>query len=302
MNLRPAIFASALAALTCLFPATSAGGAEPPSFERTGGSAPGDLSLSDFFSKGWNEPWSKRQRGDGTPDMSLLRVQTNFLVQLFRLDTSLETGRSSPAFSRGEFVSGTVEYAFNRRFMPGVFVNHQWLEGRHGPDEDGTAGGLFARLQLVENRASSLALNFKVALPDRDLGEHLTTWSYALAGWQDLAPLGLGRTGLYYHAQHEIFAGPQVSGGTRNDLTYDLSLAKTWSSPHAPLENFTTFVEAFGRTLLDGTHQGRTTTALTPGFRFTLAGRHILMCGVDLPVTSPRSNNQVFRFTWIANF
>ncbi|MCE9519805.1 MAG: hypothetical protein K8R87_09670 [Verrucomicrobia bacterium] len=291
--------------MSCLFVTTSLHSEETISKAVTIGNssdAPADLSLSNFFSEGWNQPWSKLQRGEGTPDMSLLRVQTNFLVQLFRLDTSLETGRRSPGFSQSEFVNATVEYALNRRFMPAVFVNHQWLKGRHGSSEDGTAGGIFGRLQLIENRQSSLALNLKVSLPDRDVGEHLTTWSYALAGWEDLSPLGLGRTGFYYHVQHEIFAGPMATGGTRNDATYDVSLAKSWSSPQATLANFTTFVEGFGRTLLDGEHQGRTTTVLTPGFRFTLARRHILMCGVDLPVTSPRANDQIFRFTWISNF
>ena len=261
-----------------------------------------DLSLASFLSEGWDRPWSKFQRGEGTPDMSLLRVQTNFLVQLFRLDTTLETGRTSPAFSGGESVMSTVEYALDRRFMPGVFVNHQWLTGRHGPDDDGSAGGLFGRFQLIETQQSSLAFTLKMVLPDHDLGEHLTTWSHALAGWQDLSPLGLGRTGLYYHVQHEMPGGPAPAGATRNDATYDLSLATTWSSPHATLENFTTFVEAYGKTLLDGEHAERTNLWLTPGFRFTLSSRHILMFGVDIPVDGPRPNDQLFRFTWIANF
>jgi hypothetical protein len=262
-----------------------------------------DLSISGFFSDGWDQPWSKYPRGEGTPDMSLLRVQTNFLVQLFRLDTTLETGRTSPAFSQGEMVTGTVEYALNRRFMPGVFLNHQWLKGRDGhPDGDGTAGGLFGRFQLIENQNSSLAVSLKMTLPDHDLGEHVTTWSYALAGWENLAPLGLGRTGLYYHLQHEMLGGPLPAGGARNDMTYDLSLTHTWSSPHAALQNLTTFVEGYGKTLLDGDHSGRTTVSLTPGFRFTLASRHILMFGLDVPVAGPRSNDNVFRITWIANF
>ena len=55
-----------------------------------------DLTLSNLWSEGWSESWTKRSRGEGTPDMSLLRVQTNFLVQLFRVDSVLETGIESP--------------------------------------------------------------------------------------------------------------------------------------------------------------------------------------------------------------
>ena len=261
-----------------------------------------ELSLDNFLSEGWDQPWAKWQRGEGTPNMSLLRVQTNFLVQLFRLDTTLELGRTSPAFSQSESATTIVEYAVNRRFMPGIYFNHQWFDGRHRPDDDGSAGGVFGRFQLIEKHESSLALNIKMALPNHDLGEKLTTWSYALAGWQDLAPLGLGRTGLYYHIQHEMPGGPRALGAAHNDITYDVSLATTWTSPHATLQNLTTFVEAYGKTLLDGSHAGRTTTSITPGFRFTLPGGHILMLGVDLPVGGQQPNEEVFRFTWIANF
>ncbi len=121
-----------------------------------------DLTLSNFFSEGWDQPWSKRARGDGTPDMSLLRVQTNFLVQLLRIDTFLETGMTAPNSSQSEFVNGTVEYALNRRFMPAIFFSHQWIEGASGSaDRDGSAGGLFTRFQLVDRQHDSLAFNLK---------------------------------------------------------------------------------------------------------------------------------------------
>lgn len=266
-------------------------------------SATSDLSLSHFFSEGWDQPWVKYPRGEGTPDMSLLRVQTNILAQIFRLDTAFQFGKTSPAFSQGESVTALVEYALNRRFMPGLYINHQWLKGRNeSDDEDGTAGGLFTRFQLLENRDSSVAMTLKMALPNHDLGEHLTTWSYALAGWSDLQPLGLHRTGLYYHVQHEIIAGPSPVNAMRNAFTYDLSLAHTWSSGNATLQNFTTFLEGFARTAVDGTHAGRTTLSLTPGFRFTLAHRHALMFGLDIPLTHPRTEDGTCRFSWIASF
>ncbi len=260
-----------------------------------------DLSLSNF-STGWDEPWVKRARGDGTPDMSLLRVQTNFLVQLLRLDTFLETGMTAPGAIRSEFANATVEYALNRRFMAAVFTSHQWLEKTGGADKDGEAGGVFGRLQLVDKLHSSLAFNVKMALPNIDLGEHTTTWSYALAGWEDLQGCGLGRTGLYWHLQHEMAGGPTTPGAARNDVAYALSLATTWTKPHDSLENFTTFVEAAGKTLVDGDHSGRTYLSLTPGFRFTQGGRHVWMAGVDLPVDGPRAFDALYRLTYIVSF
>ena len=261
-----------------------------------------NLSLANFFSTGWDEPWEKRARGDGTPDMSLLRVQTNFLVQLLRIDTFLETGMTAPGAIRSEYVNSTVEYALNRRFMAGVFTSHQWIEKANGADKDGTAGGLFGRFQMVDQQHSSMALNLKMVLPDTDLGERATTWSYALAGWRDLQGCGLCRTGLYWHLQHELAGGPVARGAARNDLNYALSLATTWTSPHATLENLTTFVEAAGKTLLDGDYSGRTVLSLTPGFRFTLGGRQIFMVGADVPVAGPRAFDTLYRLTYIYNF
>ncbi len=261
-----------------------------------------DLRLSTFFTEGWDQPWAKRPRGDNTPDMALLRTQSNFPVQLFRLDTFAETDMTSPKFERTELATAIVEYAINRRFMPALFVTHQWMEGRDGQDEDGTTGGVFGRFHLLEDATASYALNVKMVLPNRDLGDHRTIWSYALAGWHDLAPLGLSRTGLYWHVQHELYAGPHAVGAVQNDVTYALSLAKTWSSPSANFGNFTTFVESFGRTQLDGDHSGITSVTLTPGFRFTLDHKHVLMMGCDIPLSEERAYEHLVRLTWIMNF
>ena len=264
---------------------------------------PSDLSLANFFTEGWDQSWVKRARGDGTPDMSLLRVQSNFLVQLLRADTFLETGMTAPNTSRSEFVNGTVEYALNRRFMPAIFFSHQWIERASGAvDRDGSAGGLFARLQMVDRQHDSLAFNLKMALPNTGIGDHATIWSYALAGWEDLRALGLGRTGLYWHLQHEMAGGPVRQGTVRNDLNYALSLAHTWTSPHDKLENLTTFIEAVGKTYLDGDHSGRTISSITPGLRFTLGGKHIMMAGADIPLAGPRSFGSLYRMIYIFNF
>jgi hypothetical protein len=261
-----------------------------------------DLKLSTFFTEGWDQPWAKRSRGDNTPDMSLLRTQSNFPVQLFRLDTFLETDMTSPKLERSELATAIVEYAVSRRFMPALFVTHQWLEERDGQQDNGITGGVFGRFHLLETATASYAMNIKMVLPNQDLGEHRTIWSYALAGWHDLAPLGLGRTGLYWHVQHEIDAGPHAKGTFQNAATYALSLASTWTLSSARLGNLSTFVEAYGRTLLDGDHSGRTSSVLTPGLRCTFAHQHILMLGYDIPLTEERAYQHLFRLTWITNF
>jgi hypothetical protein len=263
---------------------------------------PQDLTLGGFFSTGWNESWKKYPRGEGTPDMSLLRVQTNFLAQLFRTDLAIQENRDEDRIEENTLLTGTVEYAFNRRLMLALIGNYRWLDSRQGEDEDGGAVAAFARFQLLENKHSSLALTFRAGFPNRELHEQDTTLGFALAGWQDLAPLGLGRTGVYYHVQEETLAGPTKPGARRNSLTYDISLAHTWTKPDAFLGNATTFVEGYGRTDLDGEEPGHTLITITPGVRATFFHKHILMAGVEFPVTPERPYDRIVRITYICNF
>ncbi len=261
-----------------------------------------DLTPANFFSTGWNEPWTRRSRGEGTPDMSLLRVQTNFLAQLFRTDLALQRNHDDAAIRESDVLSGTLEYAFNRRLMLAIIGNYRWLDSRTSDDLDGGAFAAFARFHLVDTASSSLAMTLRAGLANRELGEKDTTLGFALAGWQDLAPIGLHRVGLYYHVQEETLAGPSTRGSRRNDLTYAISLAKTWTSPDAALGNATTFLEAYGKTDLDGDERGHTFVTLTPGIRATIAHRHIVMAGVEFPLTEPRPFDRILRFTYIFNF
>jgi hypothetical protein len=261
-----------------------------------------DLTISNFFSNGWDEPWTKRARGEGTPDMSLLRVQTNFLAQLFRTDY-LHQDDLDEASNRGsDLLSGTLEYAFSRRLMLALIGSYRWIDSRAGEDNEGAAPATFVRLQWIETATNSVATTFRVGLPNRDLGEKDTVFSLAIAGWRDLAPLGLHRVGLYYHLQEETLAGPGKPGSRRNDLTYAVSLAKSWTSPKSFIGNATTFVEAYGRTDLDGDKAGQTLMTLTPGLRATIANRHILMAGVEFPINDPQPYERILRLTYIFNF
>lgn len=276
----------------------SAGERTAPRF----GSAPEDLTVSNFLFAGWDEPWLRRSRGLGTPNMSLLRVQTNFLGQLSRTDYAHQVNLSEAQVRSTDTLGEIVEYAFNRRLMLAVVGNYRWINERAGDDPEGATGAAFARLQWVDTATHSLAMTLRAGLPYRDLGEKNTTLSLAVAGWQDLAPLGLKRVGLYYHLQEETLAGPVKAGHRRHDLTYAISLAKTWTSPDSFFGNASTFIEAYAKTDLDGDDRGHTLITLTPGIRATFLHRHILMGGVEFPVTTPRPYERIVRLTYIYNF
>lgn len=262
----------------------------------------GDLALSTFFSAGWNEPFRRRPRGDGTPDMSLLRVQTNLLASLFRTDFAHQENVGESATRNSETLTGTLEYAFNRRMMLAVIGNSRWLHSRAGEDSEGAATAAFVRLQLIDKATTSLATTLRVGLPSHDLGERASALSLAVAGWQDLGPLGLKRVGLYYSVQEEMLAGPSKPGGRRNSLVYALALAKTWASATSFIGNATTFVEGYARTDLDGDDRGSTIVTLTPGIRATIAHHHVFMAGVEFPVAEPKPFERVIRVTYIHAF
>lgn len=234
--------------------------------------------------------------------MTLLRVQSNLLLYSLRTDSYFERMTPANRDHRIEYVNQLFEFSPNRRVMFGAFGNFQWIDGRTRDDRGGGTYGALVRLQLIDLKNTSYAFNLRAAAPNEGLGEKQIVTSVALAGWHDLTPLGLYRVGLYWHVQEETWIGPSITGGRRNDLTYDLTLAKTWSAPSARLENFTTFLEGFSKTDVDGPNRGHSVVTLTPGFRFNLHHHHVIMAGVDVPLSTPRPFEQILRLTYIYAF
>ena len=119
----------------------------------------------------------------------------------------------------------------------------------------------------------------------------------------DLTPFGLSRIGLYYSIGEDTFAGPNPKNGTRNDVIYAVSLAKTWTPRDMTgCGNFTTFVEFYNTTNIDGVEPESTTVNMTPGVRVNLTHNNVLMAGLDLPIASPHAFNETFRVTYIYDF
>lgn len=262
-----------------------------------------ELTLSNLFSEGWDQPWAKRPHPDGSPDMTLLRVQTNFLVRRVRLDYFFQESSAGVKTDNVQNLAMLLAWSFNRRFMLEVSSNEQWSDLRAGGIDSGTAGAATARFQLIDTLNSSYAFQVRTTLPNQSLGEKLTNVASSLAGWHDLTPIGFKRMGLYWHVQEETYVGPAKAGERRNDITYALSLAKTWTQPDANVfRNFTTFLEGYARTDLDGSHRGRTSLSLTPGVRTNLGNGHAIITGVELPLSHPRTYDATVRMVYIYNF
>lgn len=184
-------------------------------------------------------------------------------------------------------------------------MTYQWNVPPSGVSANGPAGGALARFQLVDTPTQSYAFQTKVVAPNKALGQTQTSLAYSLAGWQDMHALvpALGRFGLYDSVTYENLIGPHKAGAATNDVSYDISLAETWTPAATPVfGNFTTFLEAYATTLLDGATAGKTTVSLTPGVRFWFTRQNSLTLGADFPVSHAPTYHTVFRATYIMNF
>jgi len=262
-----------------------------------------DLGLGDFFTEGWNQDWEKWRHY--TPDMALLRVTTNFLERELRTDYAKTEVANSKTTDSTDFLNMLIAYAPNRRLMLEVVGNYQWNDRVNAPEISGAGAAFLTRFQLVENADQSYSFQARISAPNKGIGGTQTSLQFGLAGWQDVHAWvpGLGKFGLYYSFQYEDLLGPHKLGATQNDIGYDVSLAETWTAPSTKFfGNFTTFVEFFGQTFLDGASSGKTNVTVTPGFRFWFVPENSISFGVDFPVSSKPAIHDVYRATYILNF
>lgn len=262
-----------------------------------------NLTPLNFFTAGWAEDWRKRPRY--TPDMALLRVTTNFLERELRLDYVYTAVSGNPKLNNTQLANSLIAYGLNRRLMIEAITNYQWNQASKDAGTNGAGGGFLTRFQLADTPGQSYAVQVRVTPPNKGIGQTQTTLSYALAGWQDVHDLlpALGRCGLYFSLQYDNTQGPAKAGTTFNTLSYDVSLAETWTAPTTPVfGNFTTFLETFASTPLDGAKQNKTVFTLTPGIRFWFVPENSLSLGVDLYVSHDPPNSAVYRATYILNF
>ena len=262
-----------------------------------------DLSIGNFFTEGWNQDWEKWRHY--TPDMALLRVTTNFLERELRADYAKTEVAHSATTDSTDFLNMLIAYAPNRRIMLEVIGNYQWNDRINGTEISGSGAAFLARFQLVENADQSYSFQARVSAPNKGIGGTQTSLQFGLAGWQDVHAWvpALGKFGLYYSFTYENLLGNHAAAATRNDISYDVSFAETWTAPSTKFfGNFTTFLEFFGQTFLDGASSGKTNVTVTPGFRFWFVPENSISFGVDFPVSSQPAIHNVYRATYILNF
>jgi len=237
--------------------------------------------------------------------MALLKVTTNALEKELRLDYTHTDVRGNPKVETSQFGNALIAFAINRRLMVEVIENVQWNQDYQHTTTSGSGGGGLVRLQLVDTQTSCTSFQFKVAVPNKGLGQTQTTLSYVLASWQDLHALlpGLGQMGLYESIQYDKLEGPAKPGAKSKGMSADISLAKTWTeASNSPFGKFTTFAEFYATRDQDGPSQGQTVASFTPGIRTWFSKNNSLSLGEDLPLGHRANFYRVLRLTYIFNF
>jgi hypothetical protein len=274
---------------------------------------PSDLSLCDFFTAGWDEPFEERPREGRAPRFNLFKSRQGFLERIGFLGYSYTNGLDGG--QNEHELSGGVEWAFNRRFQVGVESFYTWqrpssADSRRG---DGLRWEFSTRFQLIDTADRAYNFQIHVVTPDSTLDAPQTELAFTLAGFEDLTKtLGLRRVGVYYDVEYVSLIGPRgltpSAGGDDSSpdgagrrpgslFRYDVSVAKTFVDPTVPLiGDFTAFVETFAETQLDGSRSGNTLVSFTPGVRFNPTGREEkawwVQAGVEFPVSGPRPFNE----------
>jgi hypothetical protein len=271
-----------------------------------------DLTLGNFFSAGWDDDFAMRTRASGTPDLTLLRVQTNYLLRDFRGNFYEESNIASTTKRDLTNFDALIDYGFNRRVMIQLSGAYQWIDPRTGdPTASGGSPGILARIQLIDTESSSCCLNLKANAPNAPLGTTQSTLSYGLAGFEDLARFNLYRVGLYYSLTFDSYAGPVEAGGKQNDVQYCVALAKTITDPDTPIfGKLSLLLENFAQTDLSGSEAGRTLVTVTPGIRFNfgpcqdmkMGSSNAIIFGTDIPISTYRPWEAIYRLSYIKYF
>jgi hypothetical protein len=270
---------------------------------KEGSDQPPDLGILDFFSAGWDVPEAHPSRT--TRDMALLRVEAAYVEKEFRVDLVHTNYRGDTPYSGGYLTKASLAYAVNRRLQIEVSGLYAWNVIPGEPPANGGGASASLRFQLVDTVPSSYAFQVEVESPVRGFGENRTAMAYSVAGFQDVSTWlpALGPVGLYYSLKWENLLGPADAGDERNALVWDVSVARTWTAPDTPIVGtFTTFLEAWMATALDGDAAGKLNFALTPGVRFWFLPENSLILGVDIPLNSGAPYSATWRATYFLGF
>lgn len=249
------------------------------------------LSLSSFFTEGWNEPWaSPVPGGGGAPRQGWLNASDGVFYRLI-IGTG---GYSHEVNDNGDGYNGgvTLYSPLSRRFelrtdLPVITSN------RGGSDNDRhTAAGdlqITPRFMLSESEDLSQSFNVTMRIPtgNTDNGNSVAavvpSYEFWANWWQGLVIRGGAALSIPY--SHDGVH----DAGARTAFLGNLS-AGYYFTPHdmTPIGDLVGYVATNVKQATDDRGAATTTLTLTPGFRTHVGRDWYLLGGVELPTTHPQ--------------
>jgi len=246
------------------------------------------LSLSTFFTEGWDEPWVNPPHGSGgAPRQSWLDAFNGVFYRLVSTTGGWSHGKTD-AYSG----SLTIDTPLNARTqlqwtIPYVQSNVTGAGDRH------TAFGDFsltARFLLSETQDVTQSFNVAFRMPTGDVENHngvasiQPDYEFWANVWRGLVVRGGVALTIPYN--HDGL----TKAGARTTFTGNFA-AGYYFTPHdmTPIGDLVGYVSTNLTTLTDNRGPHNTTTLIfTPGFRTHIGWNLYLFGGVELPATEPR--------------
>ena len=245
------------------------------------------LSLSTFFTEGWNEPFDYPVDGSGgAPRQGWINSLDGVFYRLWFLSyrhTQNFHDNGNQDIARYTLFA-PVSRRFQIRFDVPFFVSNR---GGQNNDYHNNFGDfvISPRFLLSESQDFSQILGVSIRTPtgEKENGNDVTSVTPEYEFWSNVYKAWVMRGGIGTTL-------PTQSNRGRYSFNYNFAIG-TYLTPHdrTPFGDLTLYVAANGLTTLDNRASDVDFFSLTPGFRSHMGHDWYLLGGVEFPLTGPNS-------------
>lgn len=256
-----------------------------------------DLTLGNFWSAGWNEPFVARSDTGHAARIQLFHTHPAFFVREMRMEYDFFLNNHNGKADVHEMAM-EMEVPWNRRFLTAVDPAYLWRMPENGEGTSGPVWSASAWAQFIDTPSTAANFQLHLLVPEKgDLHQERTHLTSIFACFQDLG----NRFGLQTHVGLEARFGDNQSGEAHYHVNGSAALTRTFTDEVTCFSYFTVFVEAFGGMAIDH-HFGRSTFSFLPGMRWEICKSWWIAGGVEVPVTAPHPFDVGFRVAMSKDF
>ncbi|HSF10206.1 MAG TPA: hypothetical protein VLA60_12390 [Nitrospirales bacterium] len=245
------------------------------------------ISLSTFFSEGWDEPFDYPVKGSGgAPRQGWINSLDGVFYRLW----FLSYGHTQNFHDNGnqDFGRYTLFAPVSRRFQ--IRFDVPFLVSNRGGEQNGYHNNfgdfvISPRFLLSETQDVSQIFTIAVRTPtgEKENGHDVFSITPEYQFWSNVYNTWVVRGGI-----GTTF--PTQSNRGRYSFNYNVAIGKYLTShDQTPFGDLTLYVAANGFTTLDNRASDVNFFSMTPGFRSHMGRDWYLLAGVEVPLTGPDS-------------